>query len=95
MASPDRITVGEVRVNGCATIEAIASGSETIEDLTLLHTHKRYNKQLVLENHKVKLIRGCNVDTQRSGCSCSDYIYYKSCQYILSSFGLRHFETRL
>jgi len=44
MASPDRIIVGEAMVNGCATIEAIASNSETIEDSSLHHTHERYNK---------------------------------------------------
>lgn len=76
MTSSDRIKVGEVRANACATIEAIASDSEIIEDSTLLHGHK-----IVLENHKIKLIRGYNVDTRHGGCSYSDYIYYKICQY--------------
>jgi hypothetical protein len=83
MASPDRITVVEVRANGCATIEAIASESATIEVSAVLHFHprnKRFEDQMVLKNHKIKLTRGYDVDTQRSGCSCSDYIYYKICQ---------------
>jgi hypothetical protein len=95
MTSPDRITVGEVRANGCATIEAIASDSATIEVSTLLRAHLRYNNQIVLENHKIKLIRDYNVNTQRSGCSCSDYIYYKICQYIFFKLRLRRLETCL
>jgi hypothetical protein len=77
MTSSDRIKVGEVRANACATIDAIASDSEIIEDSTLLHAHK-----IVLENHKIKPIRDYNVDTRHGGCSCSDYIYYKICQYV-------------
>jgi hypothetical protein len=86
MASPERIIVGEVRVNGCATIEAIALDSDTIEDLSLLHAHERYSKQLVLENHKIKLTRGR---------SCSDYIYYKICQYPFFKLRVRHLEIFL